>query len=152
MSEIVHHHSAGGVIYRNSEVLKFLLIKQIRWNADSQWTMPKGHLEAGESEEEAARREVEEEVGLRLSEIETIFALGHDEYEYEEDGQANQKFVAWFAMKVGPSYSPMLNKEEGFVKHKWLPAREAIKQIPYANFRAWLEGAIGKISAEEDSS
>jgi len=149
MSDIVHHHTAGGMIYRKGEELELLLIKQLRENDEWQWTMPKGHLEAGESEEQAALREVEEEVGLRSSDIETLFSLGHDEYQYDEDGIENYKIVAWFAMKVDSRFSPTLNGEEGFAEHKWLAEVEAIEQIPYTNFREWLRVAIGGIKAEE---
>ena len=51
--------SAGGVVV-NSEG-KVLMVNQ---NADS-WSLPKGHIEAGESALEAAKREVVEESGVK---------------------------------------------------------------------------------------
>ena len=50
--------AAGGLVIRDGEVL---LVHRPRYD---DWTFPKGKLKAGESWEEAARREVEEETGL----------------------------------------------------------------------------------------
>lgn len=49
--------SAGGVVVRDGEVL---LIR----DRYGRWTFPKGHLEAGETDRQAAAREVREETGL----------------------------------------------------------------------------------------
>ena len=51
--------AAGGVVVRDGSVL---LIHRKRYD---DWSLPKGHVEDGESWEEAALREVWEETGLR---------------------------------------------------------------------------------------
>jgi len=53
-------HSAGGVIFEDGSVL-LILAKNLK--GDRVWTFPKGHLEAGETPEAAAIREVSEETG-----------------------------------------------------------------------------------------
>ena len=53
--------AAGGVVVRDGRVL---LVHRPRYD---DWTFPKGKLDPGESFEEAAVREVEEETGLRCS-------------------------------------------------------------------------------------
>lgn len=59
--------SAGGVVVNSKG--QVLVVNQ---NNDS-WSLPKGHLEAGESALEAARREIAEESGIRrLTLIETL--------------------------------------------------------------------------------
>lgn len=50
--------SAGGIVFRPDG--KVLLIK----DAYGRWTLPKGHVEAGETREEAAVREIREETGI----------------------------------------------------------------------------------------
>ncbi len=64
-----HHtredHSSGGVAYRldaSSEEYQIALIATRGWK---RWQLPKGSVEANETSEETAIREVEEEVGLR---------------------------------------------------------------------------------------
>ena len=56
-------HAAGGVIQREGESgdVEVALIHRPKYE---DWSLPKGKLEAGESHEQAALREVEEETGL----------------------------------------------------------------------------------------
>jgi bis(5'-nucleosidyl)-tetraphosphatase len=53
-------HSAGFIVFRDGESGREYLVMRDR----NYWSFPKGHLEAGESELDAAHREVREEVGL----------------------------------------------------------------------------------------
>ncbi|HKH45613.1 MAG TPA: NUDIX hydrolase [Thermoanaerobaculia bacterium] len=53
-----HQHSAGGLIVRSSQILL------ISTQEGKRWQLPKGHIEAGETPEEAALREVREETGV----------------------------------------------------------------------------------------
>jgi 8-oxo-dGTP pyrophosphatase MutT (NUDIX family) len=56
--------AAGGLVHRrNEEGVEEILI--VHRSAYDDWSFPKGKLEAGEREEDAAVREVEEETGLR---------------------------------------------------------------------------------------
>lgn len=57
------HHSAGVVVYREGEERSYLLLRSALTRRPV-WEFPKGALEAGESEREAAARELEEETGL----------------------------------------------------------------------------------------
>src|SRR4051794_28298608 len=55
--------ASGGVVYRRADDgIEILLVHRPRYD---DWSLPKGKLDAGESWEDAALREVEEEVGLR---------------------------------------------------------------------------------------
>lgn len=70
--ELKKANSAGGVIVRRSNSgAEILLIRDINFD---DWFLPKGHVEPGESIEQAARREIAEETGLR--ELETLRFLG----------------------------------------------------------------------------
>ncbi len=53
--------SAGGIVIKRSNGTKVLLIK----DRFGKWTWPKGHIEKGETSEDAALREITEETGLR---------------------------------------------------------------------------------------
>jgi 8-oxo-dGTP diphosphatase len=56
-------HAAGGVPWRwNDGEVEVLLVHRPRYD---DWTLPKGKVQSGESDEQAALREVEEETGLR---------------------------------------------------------------------------------------
>ena len=58
--------SAGYLILTRSQPTQFLLMKH-----KNRWDLPKGRLDKGETREVAALRELEEETGIRSSEIET---------------------------------------------------------------------------------
>ena len=59
--------TAGAIIFNNDG--KVLLLKH-RFRAGSGWGIPGGFLEAGEQPEEAMRRELREEIGLEVEEVE----------------------------------------------------------------------------------
>ena len=55
---VEHHRSAGGLIVHGSRILLISVLEGRRWQ------LPKGHIEEGETPEEAAVREVQEETGV----------------------------------------------------------------------------------------
>jgi 8-oxo-dGTP pyrophosphatase MutT (NUDIX family) len=55
---VEHHRSAGGLIVHNDRILLISVMEGRRWQ------LPKGHIEEGETPEQAAVREVEEETGV----------------------------------------------------------------------------------------
>ena len=61
IQEIVREPTSGGVIFRHgSKGIEILLIQ----DAKDRWTIPKGHIEEGETAVQTARREIGEEAGL----------------------------------------------------------------------------------------
>lgn len=74
--------SAGGVVYRVQDGRKEFLIG--KHSGYHKWVLPKGLVERGESEMEAATREVEEEVGVK-AEIVGVTPIKIIEYWYYAD-------------------------------------------------------------------
>jgi len=56
--------SSGFLLFRKQKVLQFLLMKH-----RTRWDLPKGHLDPGETKQQAAMRELSEETGLQSSDI-----------------------------------------------------------------------------------
>jgi 8-oxo-dGTP pyrophosphatase MutT (NUDIX family) len=67
---------AGGVVYRRVRgTISFLIVRS---SDDEVWLFPKGHVESGESPEEAAVREVQEEAGI---DADVVAPLGRERYQ-----------------------------------------------------------------------
>lgn len=86
--------AAGGLVFRNtSRGLEVLMIH----DAYGKITFPKGHLEPGESFEDAALREVEEETGIKSR---LIAPLGRVEYPVVRDGEQIRKVVRFYLLEA----------------------------------------------------
>lgn len=90
-------HSAGAIIWRkNNEEIEYLLIQSQPYKQfKSAWAFSKGHLKAGETERDAARREVFEEVGLK-PEFDFDF---HESYSYKVTSEI-EKTVTFFQPNI----------------------------------------------------
>jgi 8-oxo-dGTP pyrophosphatase MutT (NUDIX family) len=73
----VHHRSAGGLVVRGASILL------ISTQSGRRWQLPKGHIEAGETPEQTAVREVREETGVTG---EVVAPLPGVEYWFVEKG------------------------------------------------------------------
>jgi 8-oxo-dGTP diphosphatase len=120
--------AAGGVI-RDKQGGSVLLVHRPRYD---DWTFPKGKALEGESDEECALREVEEETGLSC---ELEFELPTSEYRLRS---GRRKRVRYWAMQpLGGEAEP--RSEVDAVA--WLPLGEAEKQLSYDRDRVVL-GAL----------
>ena len=63
--------SAGGIVYRidTDGDPRFLLLKRYAVSKRIEWVAPKGKIEAGESVENAALREISEEAGIPINKM-----------------------------------------------------------------------------------
>src|SRR5689334_14317844 len=87
--------SAGGVVYRRvNDSLEVLICKAASYH---KWVLPKGLIDKGESVEQAALREVKEEVGVTAH---IVAPLGTPEkYIYSLHGMRIFKTVSYFLME-----------------------------------------------------
>ena len=84
--------AGGGVVWRHGPGgLEVLLIHRPRYD---DWSFPKGKVDGGETDEEAALREVEEEVGLRLLPGPELVSTRY------RDSKGRRKIVRYWAMEL----------------------------------------------------
>lgn len=118
--------AAGGVVVRDGQVA---LVHRPRYD---DWTLPKGKLDRGESFEDAAVREVEEETGLRARLVRELPAT-----HYEVDGRP--KIVRYWLMEVDDE-SPFVPNDETD-ELRWLAPDEALRLLTYDRDRDVLGSA-----------
>lgn len=103
--------AAGGVVIRPDG--RFLVMKR-----DGIWDLPKGKLDPGETSEEAALREVQEETGLdRLDIIQPILSTFHT---YQMTRDMNLKKTKWYEMKYTGEGTPVPQAEENITEIVWV--------------------------------
>jgi 8-oxo-dGTP diphosphatase len=119
--------AAGGVVVRDRKVL---LVHRPRYD---DWTLPKGKLDPGESFEDAALREVEEETGLRCS-------LGRElpSIQYEIGGRP--KLVRYWLMAPEGEAPFVPNDETDDLR--WVPPDEALALLSYDRDRDVVRAAL----------
>ncbi len=114
--------AAGGVVERDDE--RLLMIHR-----NGRWDLPKGHWEAGETIEECAVREVEEESGVgNITLGEKICDTLHS---YYMKGRWELKCTEWYAMTSDDKNPLTPQTEEGIDRAEWLTRYEvdlAIKE------------------------
>ena len=79
IQEIVREPTSGGIVFRTSQDGKDIEILLIQ-DSKGRWTIPKGHIEPGETAKMTARREIEEETGLKNTSILTWLGKIHFKY------------------------------------------------------------------------
>jgi 8-oxo-dGTP pyrophosphatase MutT (NUDIX family) len=131
MNEIL---AGGGLVYRISKKghIKVLLIKR-----KGVWDLPKGKLDAGESIEQCAAREVMEEVGLlKLPMI--VRPLDQSLHTYIEKGDKVKKVTYWYLMYTDERvFIPQA--EEQIEAVKWKKIDDAFSMVQYDNLRSVID-------------
>jgi len=118
--------SAGGLIIRNhNNVWQILLIRDMNDN----WTFPKGFIETGEQLEEAARREIQEEVGLNRGLL-MMKQLSPITYTFRRKVEVH-KTVYYFLFLYKGNEDVHGQTEEGISDVLWIPLNLANKKISY---------------------
>ena len=79
IQSIVREPTSGGIVFRFTKDQKDIEILLIQ-DSKERWTIPKGHIEPGETAKMTARREIEEETGLRNLSVLTWLGKIHFKY------------------------------------------------------------------------
>jgi 8-oxo-dGTP pyrophosphatase MutT (NUDIX family) len=127
VTEVVR--AAGGVVCRQSDA-GFLEIALVHRPAYDDWAFPKGKLGAGETEEDAALREVEEETGLRCR---LDREVGITRY---HDSRGRSKTVRYWQMTpIGGALAAANEVDDA----RWVSLAEAPALLTYARDQELLE-------------
>ncbi|MCB0948324.1 MAG: NUDIX hydrolase [Mycobacterium sp.] len=136
----VHETSAGGLVIdgidgpKDSQVAA--LIGRLDRRGRLLWSLPKGHIEIGETAEQTAIREVAEETGIQGS---VLAALGSIDYWFVTEGRRVHKTVHHYLMQfLGGELS---DEDVEVTEVAWVPLGDLPSRLAYADERRLAEVA-----------
>ena len=129
--------SYGGVVIRGDELL-------VITPAGKKVTgLPKGGMEAGESPEQVAAREVREETGVVVTVRERLGAV---EYTYRRGGRRVRKTVHFFLCEYVEGSTADHDHEVDDAR--WIALTSAREQLSYPGERALIERLLSKMPSD----
>ena len=139
----VDEFSAGGLVLDlRGEIPRGALIARTDRHGRLLWSLPKGHIEAGETAEQAAVREVEEETGISGT---ILGELGTIDFWFVAEGRRIHKTVQHYLMRaIGGELS---DADIEVTEVAWVPFPEIAAQLAYPDERGLLDAA-GRLLAE----
>jgi len=123
------YHAAGGIVVVDSRVLLLRRKNEIR--------LPKGHVEAGETAEACALREVREESGLRHPTV--VQLLGAVRNRFAHAGHRYERTETWFLMTAQDT---SMDPPEAQFSPKWHRLAGAPSALTYEAERIAIRWAL----------
>lgn len=138
--------SAGGVVYSYDPAGQIhIALIQDRYG---HWGLPKGHLDAGETRVEAARREIIEEIGLTATIGPLVKRITYPVY---KRGVWRQKTVDYFLARS--EHTPLTPRlEEGINEAQWFTPEVALKLVTFDQTRTVLQRALRMLDGKDQST
>jgi 8-oxo-dGTP pyrophosphatase MutT (NUDIX family) len=135
--------SAGGLVVRQHGTgpAQVALIGRRTRQGRLEWVLPKGHLEPGEAEVDAAVREVQEETGIRGQVVEP---LGTIDYWFVLDGRRIHKTVHHFLLTAVDGELSRADVEVDEVE--WVPLDDAPLRLTHADERSLAQRAAAMLA------
>ena len=140
------HLCAGGVVLRENpdDEPDVLLIKVKREDGRIEWLLPKGHIDCGETDEDAAKREIEEETGIESCELKLHGSIGDISYSFTTDlSEQARKTVRFFLFSLPKASIPPRRDErrirEGIIKADFYSKEKAGMLLSFEVYRRLVE-------------
>lgn len=145
IQEIVREPTAGGIIFRHAKDgggIEILLIQ----DSKDRWTIPKGHIEEGETAQQTAKREIGEEAGLKN--VEVLGWLGKIHFRYRRiDKLVLMTTQIYLVRALGDTNA--VQKEDWMNGIKWFPFHDALEAIEYEDIGKLMLLAMKRIRQEK---
>ena len=130
--------ASGGVVWRRGDDgVEIVIVHRPRYD---DWSLPKGKLDKGETWEDAALREVEEEIGLRCTLVRELPPTSY------RDPKGRAKVVRYWLMEAtgdGPGFEP----SDEVDTLEWVAAWRAPNALTYPRDAELVREAIDKLGA-----
>jgi 8-oxo-dGTP pyrophosphatase MutT (NUDIX family) len=134
--------SAGGVVIRDEDVI---VVVPVRRAADGSKVLglPKGHIDPGETAEQAAEREVREETGV---DAELLDELGEVRYSYQRGGRLVNKVVRFFRFEY--LSGDVADHDHEMEDARWITLADAARSLTYEGEREMVRRALSRGRAD----
>lgn len=134
----VHETSAGGLVLDTTG--HGLLIGRRRRGGRLEWSLPKGHIEPGETAEQAAVREVAEETGIVAA---VRRPLGEVDFRFMDRGRRVHKTVHHFVLDLRGGTLSTDDHEVWAVE--WFPVPDLVGRLFHADERELVHHAMDEL-------
>ena len=143
IQEIVREPTAGGVVFRRDteNAIEILLIQ----DAKDRWTIPKGHIEEGETAQQTAKREIGEEAGLTDTDV--LGWLGKIHFRYRRVDKLVLMTTQIYLVRAKGDTNA-IKKEEWMNGIKWFKFHDALDVIEYEDIGKLMLLAMKRIRQE----
>lgn len=140
IDEVVRESTAGGIVFRRNKKgkIEILLIQDPK----GRWSIPKGHVEEGETAQETALREIGEEAGL--TDTEAICWLGKTHFRYRRLSTLVLMTTQIYLVRALGD-TEKIKKEEFYASIKWFSFADALEAIEYEDIGRLMLLAMKRI-------
>jgi len=139
----VEETSAGGLVV-DLQRARAAVIARVNRAGRVEWCLPKGHLEAGETPEQAAVREIEEETGIRGR---VLHALGTIDYWFSAEGRRVHKLVHHYLLEAtGGTLTVEGDPDQEAIDAAWVPLTELGALLAFPNERRIAREATARLA------
>lgn len=145
IQEIVREPTSGGIVFRLTKDQKDIEILLIQ-DSKGRWTIPKGHIEPGETAKMTARREIEEETGLKNFNILTW--LGKIHFKYRRADKLVLMTTQIYLVQSVDSHE-MPTGEKWMRGIRWFLFADALDKVEYEDIEKLMLIAKKRIRAGE---
>lgn len=136
--------SAGGVVV-DVPARRVALIGRLDRNETLLWSLPKGHIEDGETAEQTAVREVQEETGISSR---VMQALGTIDFWFVADGKRIHKTVHHYLLEA--TGGDLSDEDVEVSAVEWVPLDDLEGRLAYADERKLARQAVGILDGHAD--
>ena len=137
-----NEHSSGGAVIDLRDGAPF--VAMIATRGRTRWGLPKGAVSAGETSEQAALREVQEETGL---DAEIVARLDTIEYFFRAGDTLIKKSVDFYLMHhLGGTLEPQLSEVDDV---EWVELSEAIGRASFESEKRLLTAVLQEVSSSK---
>lgn len=141
IQEVVREPTAGGIVFRMSKDQKDIEILLIQ-DSKGRWTIPKGHIEHGETAKQTAIREIGEEAGL--FHIQVLMWLGKINFQYRRVDRLVLMTTQIYLVRAMDA-AEIPTKEQWMKGIKWFKFNDALDAIEYEDIEKLMLVAKNKI-------